>query len=435
MLIRNFSEMATTRLRKDALRILTAGVEAALPQNVMRNVSAKRHTLKVGRQGFRFRRLFVIGAGKASADMAAALNGAVRSVTAGVVNSTANRRIGRIRIVKAGHPTPDKGGVNGTKLMLELKDRYSIGKDDLVVCLISGGGSSMLPAPADGITLEDKVRMNQLLIRSGAPIREMNVVRRHLSRVKGGQLAKHFAPAKVVSLIISDVVGNSLSTIASGPTVADRSTYSDAHRVIRHYIPPAKVPAAVHCHIQAGLKGKIPDTASRLSNSSNIILADSRVALNAMTKEAESLGYSAMVLTSRMSGETHDAARVIARKLHSVSGVRAVLFAGETDLKLPKNHGKGGRNRAFLAAAMRGLCSLDRGFCMASIDSDGIDYEKYAGALIDSATCRQFVEDRIDVQSYVKRCDSQALFRRLGTHILTGYTGTNVNDIGVFLTR
>ena len=266
--IRNKAELATSVARSQALDIIEAGIRRVLPRNLVSRAvryDPGRRTLTVLGETHELRkgRMFIVGGGKAAGKMAEAFEEAVgpEHIAAGVVTcSSGDSDAKTVRVVDAGIPFPDQRGLDGVRQMLSLREAYSIGKNDLVVCLLSGGGSALMPFPAGGLSLEDKQRTTQLLLTCGAEIGEINAVRKHLSRVKGGRLGQFFSPARVVSLILSDVVGNHLDVIASGPTFPDPSTFLDALGVLRKYGLLAKVPKSVMDILQRGvdLRGEVP---------------------------------------------------------------------------------------------------------------------------------------------------------------------------------
>jgi glycerate-2-kinase len=251
-------------------------------------------------------RLFVIGGGKASAAMAEALEAILGDrISEGIVvtkDGDESYATKRIAVVRSGHPVPDRRGVEAVDRMLELKPANSICSDDMVLCLISGGGSALMPCPADGVSLEDKQRVTSILLSTGANIAEINCVRKHLSCIKGGRLGQHFFPASVVSLIISDVIGNDLSVIASGPTFPDQSTFADAMAVLQKYELTQKDFGSVIGHLRAGLAGEIAETPKRLFNCRNFIVGDLDVALEAMVKRARELGLNPYVVSNAQTG-------------------------------------------------------------------------------------------------------------------------------------
>jgi glycerate 2-kinase len=287
-IIKNRDQLETTDLRRKALDIVEAGIERVLPSAIMQSAldfDRASATITVNNDQYKLRgRLFVIGAGKASGLMAETLEKIVgpAAITAGLIIEKASPEdfaTTTTRIVQAGHPLPDQRGVNATQEMLALKQQYTIGADDLVLCLISGGGSALMACPLEGISLEDKRAATSLLISCGADIDDINAVRKHLSGTKGGRLAKHFGPARVVSLILSDVIGNNLSVIASGPTYADQSTFTDAYGVLQKYQLGDKVPGSVMAVLQKGCRGEIAETPKTVDNAHNYIIGDVRMAL------------------------------------------------------------------------------------------------------------------------------------------------------------
>ena len=242
-------------------------------------------------------RIFVIGGGKASGLMAESLENLLgpENITDGVVTCKGNHfHTGKIKIVRAGHPIPDQRGTDGVRRMLHLKDQYAIGRDDLVLCLISGGGSALMPCPADGVSLKDKQRVTELLLACGAEINEINTVRKHLSTVKGGRLGHFYSPATVISLILSDVIGNDLSIIASGPTFPDASTFADAYNLLKKYNLLSKIPEAVTGLLEKGCRGLEAETPKALDNCHNYIIGDNTLALQAMAQKASETGTSSL---------------------------------------------------------------------------------------------------------------------------------------------
>jgi len=289
-IIKNFDSLSTTLSRRNILEIIEAGIISVLPENLIRHTvqyDTVKKVLTVNNDTFDVSsgRIFVIGGGKASGRMAQVLEGIIGSgnITDGIVNCkgepTATQKV---RIRSAGHPIPDERGVDGVREMLALKDRHSIREKDIIIALISGGGSALLPCPVKEIRLEDKQAITDIMINSGAEIVEINTVRKHLSQVKGGQLGRHFHPAKIISLIISDVTGNDLSVIASGPTVPDKSTFTDACRILDHYHLMDNTPESVKGFLEKVIRGDVAETCKELMNCYNYIIGDNLIALNAM---------------------------------------------------------------------------------------------------------------------------------------------------------
>jgi glycerate 2-kinase len=446
MIIQNRRELTTTESRDKVLQIIEAGIKRVLPTKIMRAaVSYDAVRQIIGIQGDSFSlsetsRIFVIGGGKASGLMAQALEGiiGIRNITDGVVNFKGGAvRTQRIKTVTSGHPTPDQRGVGGVKEMLALKDRYKIGKNDIVICLLSGGGSALMPYPVDGVSLKDKQRITELLIGSGAKIDEINTVRKHLSRVKGGWLASFYAPAKVISLILSDVIGNDLATIASGPTTPDPSTFADAYNVLNKYDLVTRAPKSVVGFIERGRWGKVSETPKALSNCRNYIIGDNTLALEAMAAKAKELGFSPYIITSQQTGDTTEVARSRAREVlkDKYAGHNLLLVGSETTIKLPPKAGRGGRNQHYAAVSLLAMAKYPGRWLVASVGTDGSDFlPDVAGAIVDRSSLKTAKAKKLDIEDYIKRCDSKTLLKSIGSSlIVTGDTGTNVGDVVVYL--
>ncbi len=446
-IIINRDELALTPARKDILDIIEAGISRVLPSEVLKSAlkyDRSNKNLFINADVFPVAkgRIFVIGGGKASGLMAQTLEEILGSETIsdGIINCKDNTFKGHtIKIVTSGHPFPDEDGVNGVKSMLALKDHYSIGKDDLVLCLISGGGSALIPYPVDGVNLRDKQDMTRLLLNSGAEINEINIVRKHLSQVKGGRLGLYFSPATVVSLILSDVVGNDLSSIASGPTVPDRSIFSEAFRVLEKYHLLAESPTTVVEYLRKGCLGLVEETPKILNNCHNYIIGDNMLALEAMARKAHDTGYRPCIITAEQKGNTSDVAWERAGQvINTITGdYDLFLLGGETTLRLPRSSGKGGRNQHFAAVSLMAMKDLKREWVVASVGTDGSDFlPDVAGAVIDSHSLERLTSKNIDPQGYISSFDSNTLLAKTGNAlIITGNTGTNVGDIVIYMIK
>lgn len=445
-IIQNKAVLASSEARRQVLEILEAGVAAVLPDRLVPralNFERERRALHIlGREHHLPERIFVIGAGKASGQMAEALERLIGpELIAGglVVDKSAPRdfQTRALNIVQAGHPLPDERGVRAADEILKMKKSFSIGKGDTVLCLISGGGSALLPAPAAGISLADKLNTTRLLLRCGADIHEINTVRKHLSQLKGGRLAAYFAPAAVISLIISDVVGNDLSVIASGMTYPDGSTYQDALVVLRKYGLEEKIPLTVLSLLEAGARGKIAETPKVLLNAFNYVLADNQTALAAMKLKSDGVGLRSVQFSAQLTGETGAAAETLARDVLSgrFAADEVVLLGGETTPVLPPNPGEGGRNQHMAALMPALLEKFGRSWVFASLGTDGSDYlPDVAGAIVDQATLAGYRRLRPDYLARLERYDSHTLLADLpDALIVTGNTHTNVGDIMLFL--
>ncbi len=445
MIIKNREELITSGQRARAIELIEAGISRVLPFNLMRasvKYDNRRKRLSVNGQATDISkgRVFVVGGGKASGSMAVELEKIVgpESITAGIVNSKSGTvGLEKIKVVSAGHPVPDATGVQSVREMLSMKTRYGIGKGDLVISLISGGGSSLLPCPVNGVTLEDKQVITHLLLRCGADIKEINTVRKHLSLIKGGGLAGFFAPARVISLIISDVVGDDLDVIASGPAVPDPSTYQDAFRVLQKYNLLDKAPQVAVDFISRGCMGLETETPKRLRNCTNHLIGNNRMALEAMAEKAKDLGIKPCIITSEMRGDTSECAYNVAAEVKEgrYKDFGALMIGGETTPTLPERAGKGGRNQHYAAVSILAMQGYSAPWLVASAGTDGSDYmPDVAGAIADDHSLAAARAAGLDVADYVKRFDSNTLFTGIGRSlILTGPTGTNVSDVLVYL--
>lgn len=440
------------RAVSDIARALGDALKAASPEAVLsRKMSLKGGRLVVDSLSFdlsRFKRVFVIGGGKASGGMAAAVERVLGNrISGGVVNvplhSEAGPRCRRIVLNGATHPTPGSEGVRGVRAMLRLVGRPVL--SDLVICLISGGGSALLPLPARGVGLRDVRRTTDLLLRSGAEIQEINAVRKHLSAVKGGRLAEKLYPATVLSLILSDVVGDRLDTIASGPTVPDRTTYVEAESVLRKYGIWGEAPASARRTIERGATGRIQETPKEGSRAfrrvSNVVVGGSRLACTAAAQSLRRRGYRTLVLSTRIQGESREVGRVFAGILSDIaeSGVplsppAAIVAGGETTVTV-RGGGEGGRNQELALSVAMGIAGKKKAY-FASMGTDGLDGPtRAAGAVVDSETVSRARRLGLDPGACLRNNDSNAFFRAAGGLVVTGPTGTNVNDVMIALVR
>ncbi|MGX1100374.1 glycerate kinase type-2 family protein [Amorphus sp. MBR-141] len=382
-------------------------------------------------------RTVVIGAGKASAAMARALEAVWSGPLEGVVLTRRGHGepTRHIRIVEASHPVPDAAGEAGTREMLAILEGLT--KDDLVIALISGGGSALLAAPPPGVTLEEMQTLARQLLKSGAPISDMNTVRKHVSTVAGGRLALAARPARLVTLAISDVPGDDPGIIASGPTVGDATTAADARAVIAAY--GLGVPASIVTWLdQPGAETPKPGDPG-LHHATYRLVATPALSLQAAASEAEAAGYRPVVLGDRIEGESREVAKVLAAIALScaehgmpASAPCVVLSGGETSVTV-RAEGRGGRNVEFLlglAIALEGR----RGLTAIAGDTDGIDgSEDNAGALVDETTLARARALGLDPRDYLARNDAYSFFEALGDLVMTGPTRTNVNDFRAVL--
>ena len=448
-LLDNASSEPLRGLRRDAMDILRRAVDAVDPRRAvmsrleLRNGRLRFDGVELDLEGFS--RVSVVGGGKAGGAMAEAVEGLLGDrVSDGVVNvlkgTEGNYPLRRIELNGASHPIPDEDGVRGTGRMLSLVDQA--GEDDLIVVLISGGGSALMTYPADGVSLEEVRELTGMLLRSGATINELNAVRKHLSSFKGGQLAERAYPATVVSLILSDVVGDPLDTIASGPTAPDGSTFGDAVEVLRRYGLWKSAAASIRRRLEDGVGGRIGETPKpgdrTFDKVFNVVVGSNLVAARAAVERAAALGYNALLLSTRVEGEARHVGTVyagIAKEAaasgHPVPVPAAVIIGGETTVTV-RGSGRGGRNQELaLSAAMR-MEGLDA--VVAALATDGIDGPtEAAGAIADGWTMRRARSLGLNPVESLRDNDSYSFFSRLGDTILTGPTGTNVNDLALIL--
>jgi hydroxypyruvate reductase/glycerate 2-kinase len=394
-------------------------------------------------------RVLVVGAGKAGPGMVAGLEAAVGDAidrVKGLVNVPEGTYppTRKVRLHPARPPgvnQPTAAGVAGAEEMLRLL--ASAGPEDVAVCLLSGGGSALLPAPAAGITLADKQAVTKLLHRSGATIDEMNRVRKHLSRVKGGRLAEAFRGRRLLSLIISDVVGDPLDVIASGPTAPDPTTFAEAVSVIDRFDLRGRIPANVLGVLEHGAAGNIPETPKHLLPTVvNRVIGSNRVALDAAAKAATYLSYEVLDLGSFVEGETRPVATAVAGIVRSVrhdgrpvAPPACLLLGGETTVTLGDDPGKGGRNQEFVLAVLAKLGAAGmEGVTVLSGGTDGEDGPTdAAGAVADAGTLSRAAALGLSVEDYLRRHDAYPFFDRTGGLLRTGLTGTNVMDVRVVL--
>lgn len=426
-------------LRRQAAAIFAAAVRAADPAAaVRRHVSLERATLRIDSHSYdleRIDRIFLIGAGKASGPMAKTLEDLLgERITTGIVNVKYGYTVPleRVSLVEAGHPIPDDAGYRGAERMLDLVDQA--GRRDLVLCVISGGGSALLPAPVKGVSLAEKARVTDLLLKSGATIQEINAVRKHLSKIKGGQLARAAAPAEMAVLILSDVVGNALDAIASGPTVPDPTTFAEARGILERYGLIDEVPSSVRDYLVRGVAGLVPETPKPgetiFDQVHTVIVGSNDVAVQAAALSARASGLHTVVLPAVI-GEARDAAEKFTdRALQLANDTRpaCVLAGGETTVTV-RGGGKGGRCQEFALAAALKIAERPRTL-LGAFGTDGTDGPTdAAGAVADGTTATRAAAAGLDARRALDQNDAYTFFSTLSDLIVTGPTNTNVNDI------
>ena len=434
--------------RAHARAIFDAGVAAADPGHcVHQTLAVTGDELRCGPLHFpldSISSLRLVGAGKATAAMAAAAEAILGDrIDCGAINTKYGHALplARVETFEAGHPVPDEAGVAGACRQLELL--ADLDPDALVLGLFSGGGSALLPAPAEGLTLAEKQEITRLLLACGATIDEINALRKHLSAIKGGLLARVAAPARVVSLMLSDVIGDPLDTIASGPTHPDATTFGDCLAIVDRYDLRHQLPTPVRRRLEAGARGEQPETPKSgdpcFARAESLVIGNSRLAIDAAANQARALGYEVCVLTSRLQGEARHAATALvsiaqetAETNRPIARPACLIAGGETTVTL-RSHGKGGRNQELALAASLQLDGWPT-ITLLSGGTDGTDGPTdAAGALADGQTLSRARDQGLDARAFLDRHDSYPFFAALDDLVITGPTGTNVMDLQIVL--
>lgn len=438
-----------SRLRRHAAEILGAALAAANPEDAVKTAVHREGNHLVAGSDIRIdlahvSRILVVGAGKATAAMAKAVEEILGDrVDDGLicVKYGHTAPLTRVRVKEAGHPLPDRNGADAAREMMELL--AGAGQNDLVISCISGGGSALLPAAAHPVTLEEKMELTRLLLAAGADIHEINSVRKHLSTTKGGNLLRVANPARVLNLMLSDVVGDDPDTIASGPFAADRSTFRDALEVLRRYGLAKKAPKSIVRRLKDGDAGRIQETPKEgdeiFSRVWNLVVASNVRSLTAAAAQAQELGYRTVILSSRIVGDTTQAAlfhAAVAEEVRAtgnpVASPACILTGGETTVTL-RGQGLGGRNQEFALVLVEAVGRLPA-LVVLSAGTDGTDGPTdAAGALVDTTSHERALLMGLDPRQYLRDNDSYHFFQKLGDLIVTGPTLTNVMDVRIML--
>jgi hydroxypyruvate reductase len=435
------------RARALLAKLFRAGLQAVDPYEALcRHVSIRRGHLTIGSLRYSLKhigRIVVVGAGKASARMAQALEHQLGArIDAGlvVVKYGHAAPTKAIRIVEAGHPIPDAAGLQVSRMILGLVKTLTA--DDLLIVLLSGGASSLLPAPVPGISLKDKQQTTKLLLRSGATIHEINAVRKHLSYVKGGQLAAA-TPARVAAVILSDVIGNDLGTIGSGPTAPDPTTFQEAWEIVSRYGVSRTIPLSVRRRLEAGMKRGVAETPKPrdplFGRVDNILIGDNQAAVDAVVASAKQQGLGTLVLSTTLTGEARELAKMfgamareIAAQGRPIQRPCCVIAGGEPTVTI-RGEGTGGRAQEFALAAAAEIAGLPN-IWVAGFATDGTDGPtSVAGAVVDGGTVARAHRSKLSLSRALLDNDAYPVFEKLRGHIVTGPTGTNVNDLYLLL--
>jgi len=432
-------------VRRKLLPILEAALAAVDPKAAVLNVLRRDgDLLTVGEHQYdlrHYRRIFVIGAGKAGAPMTQGVEQVLGDRLSGglvVVKTDHGGPTHWVTIAEATHPLPNAAGVQAGEQILALAAAAQ--EDDLVIALLSGGGSALLVAPAAGLTLADKQGMTNALLACGATINEINCLRKHCSAVKGGQLARAVAPATLITLALSDVIGSPLDVIASGPTVPDASTWADAWAIVEKYNLVDKLPMPIVQRLTAGLAGELPDTPKAddpaFANTTTMIVADNRVAAHAALVQAQIAGYHPLLLTTHVEGEASQVAKVavaLAKEVREtgnpVAAPACLILGGETTVTLGANPGHGGRNQELALAAAIALEPLP-GVTIVALATDGTDGPtNSAGGIVDQGTVARGAAAGLSAATALRHHDAYPFLQATADLLLTGPTQTNVNDL------
>jgi glycerate 2-kinase len=391
-----------------------------------------------------FQRIFLIGTGKASASMGKAIEEIFGDrITKSVITTKYRHALPMktTELIESGHPIPDERGIEGSKKILHLLK--GSGPQDLILFLLSGGGSALLPLPSDGISLQEKQHATQLLLDCGADIKEINTVRKHISQIKGGWLARWAYPSTLLSFILSDVVGDPLDVIGSGPTVPDNSTFEEAWEILEKYDLLRKVAPSIVARLLSGKEGRIEETPKPgeavFERVVNVLIGSNIIALRAAEREASSVGFNTLILSSSIVGETREAARfhaAIAREVtssdHPVPRPACIISGGETTVTV-KGHGLGGRNQEFALAGALEIDGLQK-VVLLSGGTDGTDGPTDAsGAVADHSTIQRAQAMGLDPKVHLRDNNAYPFFKSLGDLLVTGPTHTNVMDVRILL--
>ena len=425
MIIQNYSDLAKDRGKINALKILTAGLESAMPQKQLQKIINSKQ-IRCGKKTINltdYDSIYLVAFGKAADSMANAVS-AIINIKKGIVvipkDLIPEIKNHRFQIFQAGHPTPDKTSVRAARSILKFLQQRN--KDELVIFLVSGGSSALLALP-DGITLNDKIRVTKELLVSGATIQELNCVRKHLSKIKGGRLIEGMK-CDAVSLVISDVMGDDLSSIASGTTYFDKTKFADALKILKKYRLENKIPKSVIRRLRLGASDKIPETPKKSKILHHIVLTN-RDCLQAMQKKSKQLGVSfkTISISGDITKATSKLVSLIPKKKNS-----CIIFGGETTVKV-KGDGKGGRNQELVLRILEKTQKTKQDVTIASLGTDGIDGNtKYAGAIT-----KNILINQKEIKSYLTTNDSNSFFKKYGGLIKTDHTHTNLMDIGLIL--
>ena len=430
-------------LREDINKIYLSSLDKLNPSHIVEKTISESGILEEN-----FERIFPIAFGKAALTMMDGLCNVLYShsnaniyqkpiVVTSKSQSNINTKID-INLFISSHPTPDEISIKSSKAVIDYLNQSK--KNDLVIFLISGGGSSLLSLPSNNISLDDKIKLTNLLLKTGCSIDEINTIRKHVSDIKGGRLAEFALPSTCYSYIISDVIGDDISSIASGPTIEDMTTFSDAHKILLKYNLFEKIPSSIKSHINKGLEGNIPDTPKKLNNINNSIICSNSIMKKEAASVASELGYKTIVCPFTFTDEAKkDALNLIKFSLNTLESTPtqkiAIISGGETVVNIIGN-GEGGRNQEFALSFLSGFESIQKDFdwVLLSVGTDGIDGPTdAAGGIIDDSSILKLQNQNLNVQTYLDNNDSYNFLKKIDSLYKTGPSGTNMADIQILL--
>ena len=430
-------------LREDINKIYLSSLDKLNPSHIVEKTVSESGVLEEG-----FERIFPIAFGKAALTMMDGLCNVLYNhsniniyqkpiVVTSKSQNNINTKID-INLFISSHPTPDEISIKSSKAVIDYLSQSK--ENDLVIFLISGGGSSLLSLPSNNISLEDKIKLTNLLLKTGCSIDEINTIRKHVSDIKGGRLAEFALPSTCYSYIISDVIGDDISSIASGPTIEDMTTFSDAHKILLQYNLFDKMPLSIKSHINKGLEGNIPETPKKLNNINNSIICSNSIMKKEAASVASELGYKTIMCPLTFTDEAKkDALNLIKFSLKTLESTStqkiAIISGGETVVNIIGN-GEGGRNQEFALSFLSGFKSIQKDFdwVLLSVGTDGIDGPTdAAGGIIDDSSVLKLQNKNLNIQAYLDNNDSYNFLKKIDSLYKTGPSGTNMADIQILL--
>ncbi|MBM3291708.1 glycerate kinase [Candidatus Bathyarchaeota archaeon] len=448
-LISNSISSFYKKLRSECLDVLEFVLECIDPIKLIKNqIKIDGSLLKINNVFYNldnYDRIFVLGGGKAGDTMALAIEKIIgERITKGIINvpyeRSKNCELNKIFLIGASHPKPDSNSVYGVTLMLDAIS--NITERDLIIFLISGGASSLITLPVEDITLEDYQDIIDILLKKGVNIEDLNIVRKHLDKIKGGKILEYCYPAEVLSIILSDVIGDKLSTIGSGLTIEDTSKFEDAIKILKKYDVWNKTPVNIKTHLINGESNEKPKetitTSKYFKRVQNFIVGNNNTALESALVKSKLLGFNSLIIPRNISGESRKIGKSFSPIINEIilhdkpiKKPAAIIAGGETTVNV-KGKGIGGRNQELVLSMIKEINGLP--CVIASIGTDGIDgNSNAAGAIIDGETVKKALTLNMNFSDFLKKNDSNTFFQKINDAIITGYTGTNVNDIVVIL--